>query len=154
MRKRDDETVPWRTDLPRKGWFESNVVDLGVAEETCEFCGYCGIRYQHHIEHDSADPLKVGVVCAGRMTGDIELAEKLEHATKVFKRPFKKTRTGNFQHRMENMLVWFDNKSQQWAIKCGEEWWQDRFETSEQARQYALQVIVLSKHKSAEESAT
>lgn len=62
----------WRRDLPHSGWAWRTVDDLGDEDNgvSCEMCGYNPLRYVHTIHHDEAGFLKVGCVCAERLTGD------------------------------------------------------------------------------------
>lgn len=64
-----------RKDVPHKGWLCVDCYDLHVDGEedcaTCEMCGQERIRYVHVMRHDNfSEELKVGCVCAEKMTGD------------------------------------------------------------------------------------
>lgn len=72
--------------LPHKGWAEQKTIDLNpdgradeAAYETCEMCGNERIRFVHVMVHDAVPgPLRVGSVCAGKMTDDYEAARRRE----------------------------------------------------------------------------
>ena len=65
--------------IPHKGWTTVNVYDVredGQSEdetsyESCMMCGHEKIRFVHVMEHsDQEDGLRVGCVCAEKMSGD------------------------------------------------------------------------------------
>jgi len=59
--------------IPHTDWESLYVVDLGAPAWQCDMCDNKPIRYVHYLQH-SAYPrvLKVGYVCAAKMTGDPE----------------------------------------------------------------------------------
>ena len=68
-----------KVGIPHKGWACIDVIDLrgdgaGFDEtsyETCQMCGHEKIRFVHVMEHsDQEDGLRVGCVCAEKMSGD------------------------------------------------------------------------------------
>jgi hypothetical protein len=64
-------TGKWsRVGVPHKGWSELRVIDVGNDLETCEMCEVAQVRYVHVVEHPWWGVLRVGVDCAGVMTGD------------------------------------------------------------------------------------
>lgn len=57
--------------VPHRGWYCTDVEDLGSPDETCQMCEVRRIRYVHHMAHDDyADVLRCGCVCAGHMSDD------------------------------------------------------------------------------------
>lgn len=78
--------------VPHKGWTCIDILDLRPDArpdsreqapesfyETCEMCGQERIRYLHVMEHaEYRDSLRVGCVCAGKMSGDYEGARQRE----------------------------------------------------------------------------
>ena len=65
-----------RDDVPKTGWTCEYVRDLGEANGNCEMCGEPRVRYMHHMVHPVYHPLDVGVICAGKLEGDPEAAER------------------------------------------------------------------------------
>ncbi len=64
-----------RKDVPHKGWACVDCYDLCADGEedyaTCEMCGQERIRYVHVMRHETfSEELKVGCVCAEKMTDD------------------------------------------------------------------------------------
>jgi hypothetical protein len=70
----------WNTEgIPHKGWRYVGMEDLGdnalpgdeIQYEQCEMCGNEKIRYVHLLTHpDYLEELRVGCVCASKMTDD------------------------------------------------------------------------------------
>ena len=64
--------------IPHKGWRLIDVIDLRPDDapveeteyETCEMCGNERIRFVHIMEHNEHETLRVGCVCAEKMSGD------------------------------------------------------------------------------------
>jgi hypothetical protein len=56
--------------VPHKGWYCTNVEDLGQAIHTCEMCGQEQIRFVHEMCHKEHRPLLVGCICAEHMAED------------------------------------------------------------------------------------
>ena len=80
-----------RTDVPHKGWTLVRVEDVmegmdGCDEslyETCEMCGKEEIRYVHVLTHPGYEgQIRVGCVCAEKMTDDYVTPRKYEHQVK------------------------------------------------------------------------
>ena len=77
MREMSNEYIWDKQGLPHKGWTEVTIIDLGddseFCHETCEMCGKEHIRYVHVMRHPDVDnELRVGCVCACKMTDDYE----------------------------------------------------------------------------------
>ncbi len=68
----------WFSNIPRKGWSCSTIIDMGRRKEDwppCDMCGHTHIRYAHVMQHPSyAGTLLVGCVCASHMEVDKEAA--------------------------------------------------------------------------------
>jgi hypothetical protein len=62
--------------IPHTGWTEMRVTDLDQAVHTCEMCGKEEIRYVHRVQHPQGIELDVGQVCAVKMTGDGDTADR------------------------------------------------------------------------------
>lgn len=96
--------------IPHKGWECADVLDLGegansiedIEYEKCEMCGNEKIRYVHIMRHPEYDrELRVGCVCAEKMSGDYETPREME---RLLKR--KASRRRNF-----NRVEWVFNPS-------------------------------------------
>ena len=77
--------------VPHNGWKCEGVIDVGdgtsssdeIEYEQCEMCGNEKIRYVHIMKHANYfRELRVGCVCAERMSGDYENPRKAENALK------------------------------------------------------------------------
>lgn len=65
-----------RSEIPHSEWVCVGVEDLEEPTQTCEMCEFKQIRYVHRMRHsDYAGELRVGVDCAGFMSGDHDAAE-------------------------------------------------------------------------------
>ena len=109
------ETNLWkRADVPHEGWCCVNLIDLGSPSGTCGMCGHQIIRYVHIMTHpDYPGSVGAGSVCAGRMEGNLDKAEKrereyinLQNRRKNFvKREWKKSRKGNLFLTLEGVVI-------------------------------------------------
>lgn len=71
--------------IPHKGWKYQDVIDLGEGSyyEKCQMCGKEELRYVHILYHDEyPDYLRVGCVCAQKLTDDYSLPETKERELK------------------------------------------------------------------------
>lgn len=61
----------WHSNLPRKGWIETDVIDTqNYGLVCCEFCG-TKLRYVHEINHpELAQKYNAGCDCAEKLTDD------------------------------------------------------------------------------------
>jgi hypothetical protein len=53
-----------------KGWTAIDAIDLGEPTGECEACGKVEVRYIHLLTHPEHSSIKVGCVCAGKLTDD------------------------------------------------------------------------------------
>lgn len=67
--------------MPRRGWVERGVEDLGEVATSCQLCG-TDIRFVHEVTHPFGHRLSVGCVCAGHLTQDYASAEARERAAR------------------------------------------------------------------------
>lgn len=56
--------------IPTGGWRLQQVEDLGAATHECLFCRNERVRYVHVLTHPDHPPLRVGCICAEKLTGD------------------------------------------------------------------------------------
>ncbi len=94
--------------IPHKGWVCCDVIDLRASDddndsdqdsddlyESCEMCDHERVRYIHIMEHiDYHCELRVGCVCAGKMSGDYAGAKQRETDLKN-----RATRRAKWLHR-------------------------------------------------------
>lgn len=103
----------WDTPgVPHKGWRCVDSEDVrsdgqsveDTSYETCEMCGQEQIRYVHLMEHDDYPvPLRVGCICAGKMTEDYggtkrreaRLRNRATRKTRWLRRKWKCSQKGN-----------------------------------------------------------
>lgn len=79
QRDPDSENLWKRDDVPHEGWYCIDIIDLGEPVGTCQMCGHQIIRYVHKMKHDNYPRIiGAGCVCAGRMQGNVEAAQKRE----------------------------------------------------------------------------
>jgi hypothetical protein len=124
-------------NFPKCDWKHIDVCDIAdgdpdAALHTCEACGREDVRYVHQLEHNLWDEdIEVGCICAGRLTGDIEEAKRLEKETRNrtsrrdrwLERIWKVSRNGNyylkFRHRgVRYHIVIVKSKYEQWSFKA------------------------------------
>jgi DNA helicase-2/ATP-dependent DNA helicase PcrA len=103
-----------RADVPHEGWSFVNLIDLGTPSGVCGMCGHQIIRYVHIMTHpDYPGSIGAGSVCAGRMEGNYDKAEKREREYKntqtrrrnFLKRKWKKSRKGNLYLTLDGVVV-------------------------------------------------
>ena len=65
--------------IPKDGWTDDRVEDMKEANFSCEHCKKEKIRFVHVLTHPQYEgELHVGCVCAGKLTGNIELSKQKE----------------------------------------------------------------------------
>lgn len=79
--------------LPRSGWTLADVQDLGKALHRCDYCENEHVRYVHTLTHDEAASIRVGCVCAEKLTGDEKTPKEREDV---------------LRGRAKRMLTWLD----------------------------------------------
>lgn len=72
------------SDAPNssEAWRLVQVVDLWVATHDCEHCRNERVRYVHVLSHSQLGELRVGCVCAGKLTGDAAGAAQRERSAR------------------------------------------------------------------------
>ena len=113
-----------REGIPHKGWKEIGIEDLGedlesgddVEYEQCEMCGQEKIRYVHILQHPNFNgELRVGCVCAERMTDDYinpqkterELKNRLNRKKNFMRREWQERNQGKYvlRYKGENITI-------------------------------------------------
>jgi hypothetical protein len=64
--------------VPHRGWRAVDIIDRGEADANCEMCGQSEVRFLHLVEHPAHTSLRVGCVCAEKMTADYSGQRKTE----------------------------------------------------------------------------
>ena len=109
-----------RDDVPHSGWICTGITDLGEPADICEMCGHQIIRYVHHMVHPNYRPLSAGCVCAGKMEGNPEAAQKRERDLKnqqarllsYKKKKWKLSKNGNAYLKIRgHHIVLYNNKN-------------------------------------------
>ena len=147
-----------REDVPKTGWFCTNVADLGAPTGICEMCGYQIIRYVHCMEHRRYRPLFVGCVCAGKMEGNIAGAKKREadfknrqtRRAKFLKRPWKQSKKGNEYLKIdEHVIVLYHNTNAGniWKYSIDNEFCKTAYATREKAVAAVFDALELIRTK-------
>lgn len=140
--------------VPHKGWSCVDVIDIrGFGQdadetlyETCRMCGHENIRYVHVMEHrDFAGQLRVGCVCAEKMTGDYvgpkqrerKLKSKASRRAKWLTRKWRRSAKGNaFLNISGHNLGIFPNqfKPGWWKYRIGRDFSSESFPSEEGAK--------------------
>ena len=127
----------WSTaGIPHKGWKHVGMEDLGenampgddIQYEQCEMCGNEKIRYVHLLTHtDYPDELRVGCVCASKMTNDYvnplerekDLRNRANRRRNFFRREWNyKPDTGNYtlKYKGENITIMRSKFGSGWGV--------------------------------------
>lgn len=89
-----------QTPIPDSGWSLLGVDDLGRATHECDYCHTEHVRFVHRLRHPRHHSIRVGCICAGKLTADPQAAEA------------KETEARNRAKRLE---TWCN--PEQWAIE-------------------------------------
>lgn len=116
---KDIMTYLWnQPGVPHKDWYCIEVIDLAddpsVEDEddyeTCQMCGKERIRFVHIMQHkDYPGPLRVGCVCAEKMSDDpvrpkekeIELRNRASQRSRWLIRKWRESASGNFYLKID-----------------------------------------------------
>jgi hypothetical protein len=126
-----------KPEFPKCDWKHVDVIDVAkddpdAALHSCEACGRQDVRYVHQLEHEFwNDTIEVGCICAGKLTGDLEEARRLEKEAKNktnrrerwLERPWKISRNGNhylkFRHQGARYhIIVFKSKYGKWNFRA------------------------------------
>lgn len=127
-----------REGIPHKGWKEMGIEDLGedlesgddVEYEQCEMCGQEKIRYVHILQHPNFNgELRVGCVCAERMTDDYinpqkterELKNRLNRKKNFMRREWQERNQGKYvlRYKGENITIMKSKFGAGWGVLYG-----------------------------------
>lgn len=145
-------TLKWNLPgVPHKGWRCVDCLDLGEDDnsadifETCEMCGQESIRYVHIMRHpDYSRDLRVGCVCAGKMSDDYisaknrerHLRNRANRRVKWLSRRWRISVKGNpFLNVKGNNIVIF-RKNGGWGCRFNMEYSETIFPTEKEAKMW------------------
>ena len=106
-------------NVPKRNWFYVEVTDLGEESIKCEMCEEGNIRYQHTMGHSTHEKLNVGCICAGHMSGNIAMANRLDNTLR--RRAAKRDRFPDLQNwkvaKSGNDYIAFSRRGKSyWAV--------------------------------------
>lgn len=87
--------------LPDSGWSLVAVDDLGRATHECDYCHTEHVRYVHRLTHPAHAAIRVGCVCAGKLTADPLAAQARENEAR---------------NRSKRLQTWCE--SEEWAVEA------------------------------------
>lgn len=144
-------------DIPHKGWTLIDVIDVRednqpedeTEYESCMMCGNERIRYVHIVEHKLyEETLRVGCVCAEKITSDYLNPRKLEQKlrnkaarrTNWKKKKWKFSIKGNRYLRIESHLITIfrDKKTNKYKVCIDSTFGKKEFNTLDEAKTAAF----------------
>ncbi|MCC8360613.1 hypothetical protein [Salinimicrobium sediminilitoris] len=153
-------------EIPHKGWNLEYVYDIreegeSVDEtdyETCMMCNNERIRFVHVVSHKAfSQELKVGCVCAEKMTSDYvnpkkqeqRLRHKAQRRINWLRKEWKASKNGNLFVKVKDHLVviFRDKRTKKFRCKIGEFYGKKQFETIKLAKLAAFEGIEYFKKK-------
>jgi len=155
-----------KSEIPHKGWILEDVIDIredgqSVEEteyETCMMCNNEKIRFVHIVSHkDFGEKLKVGCVCAEKMTNDYVNPKKQERKLRNIaqrrinwlRKDWKISKNGNLYLNIKghHILIYKDNKTKKFRCKIGKKFGNKCFDTIELAKVAAFNGIEYYKER-------
>ncbi len=121
----DETERKWNKEgIPHHGWIHDDVEDLGVAEGVCDMCDKTHIRYIHTVSHDEHDSLRVGCICAEKMTKDYVNPKAREKAAKnmAAKRKLAERKAQERQQSWLNLDGWTSKKNGNYTKSLNNNW--------------------------------
>lgn len=134
-------------------WLLTGCFDNGSGSFTCQHCPKTGIRFEHEIKHKIlGELLRVGCVCAERLTGDPQGPKLHEKALKgrlrrlkVFLAHWRVSAKGNPFRKWDGVAIVLHRSGEKWTFSwdAGEGWKRDpRWFSSElEAQQAAFDLL-------------
>lgn len=156
-----------KNNIPHKGWVLIDVYDVreegqSVAKTSYEQCMMCNnerIRFVHVVSNlDYAEPLKVGCVCAEKMTNDYvnpkkkerSLRNKAQRRNNWLKKEWSINKKGNLYLKVKGdyVLIFQDKKTKKYKCLINETFGRKLFDTIEQAKLGAFKGLEYFKKNS------
>lgn len=147
-------------DIPHKGWSLLDVIDVRednqpedkTEYESCMMCGNEKIRYVHIVEHfEVNETLRVGCVCAEKMTNDYHNPKRLEQKlrnrasrrTNWKNRRWKRSFNGNSYLNIDGhfVLIYRDKKTLKYKVAIDKTFGKKSFNTNDEAKMAAFNGI-------------
>jgi len=109
-------------------WLLKGCYDNGLGSFTCQHCPKTGIRFEHELQHKSTGELiRVGCVCAERLTGDFRGPKANEVALKgrlrklrVFIEHWRLSAKGNPFRKWDGIAIVLHRSGERWAFSWNE----------------------------------
>jgi len=157
----------WNTPgIPHKGWVLAGVYDVREdgqpADETeyerCMMCNNPKIRFVHIVSHKESDEdLKVGCLCAEKMTNDYvnpkkqekELKKKAKKLSDRLKKGWRLSGKGNPFLKIDGyrIVIFKDKRTNKFICKIDEIFGKRKFDSLEQAKVAAFKGVEYYKKK-------
>jgi len=148
-------------EIPSLGWTLIDVSDLGGDMHACEYCANERVRFVHTISHPDYPDIRVGCICASKLTGDGTACKAREQKLRNKASRYKQwLRNHPWQGDQEQTSVQgYGNVTWVATVYChsGQWWWQENSagaitvcnipmqSASDAKRDYWLQQIERSK---------
>jgi hypothetical protein len=140
--------------VPHRGWTCIDVEDLEEPTATCEMCGKEEIRFVHVMEHrERTEPLRVGCICAEKMSEDYVNPRRREEALKNrarrrgnwLKRKWRISRNGNPFLNVDGVNVtvftYKGRRAGKWGFKVADTFGDEAFGQIEEAKLAAFDLF-------------
>ncbi len=149
-----------KKDIPHKGWFLVNVIDIrengeSISETDYQKCMMCNnekIRYVHIVEHPNyPETLNVGCICAEKMTNDYVnpkkqeklLRNKAQRLNNWLKKNWKISAKGNIYLKFKDNFITIitDTNSKKYKCCVNNVWGNKLFNTIDEAKIAAFKGV-------------
>ena len=142
--------------IPHRGWICTGVEDLAdvtssdVFYETCMMCGQEKIRYVHIMSHfDFDNELRVGCICAGKMSDDYagakdrekELRNKASRKLKWLSRRWRTSKKGNSYLNIDGNNIGIFPRNGVWYCRINDLFGNKGFRTENEAKIQLFEML-------------
>ena len=141
--------------IPHKGWLYVRIEDIEEPTFKCEMCGNEYIRFVHFLSHrDYEKEIKVGCICASKMTGDYEYPKiKEKHLKSIISkrsrwltRVWRVSKSGNEYLNIggKNIGIWVDrthNPTPAIRTRIEGEFFKERFQDEKEAKMFLFDKL-------------
>jgi hypothetical protein len=124
-------------------WQHDGVVDALDLLETCQHCGKEQVRFIHLLSHPAHDSLRVGYVCAAKLTGEAVASEREETAKNRAARALRLLVHRNWVESMEGSIlrIWNENSAGHVRVRQEGFWWSWRAEMTGRTLQSSRAMV-------------
>lgn len=160
-------SLKWnKREIPHKGWYLVDVIDVRgngqlISETNYEKCMMCNnekIRYVHLVSHPNySEQLKVGCICAEKMTNDYvnpkalekKLRNKAQRRSNWLNKNWKISSKGNTYLKFKDNLITIIRDSKTKKFKCcvNKVWGKKLFNTIVEAKMVTFEGVEYLKEK-------